>query len=347
MGGAALAAAAILAATLSVRGDAAPAAGAPDEAVKRLAEEVRDKGWLVFSAESGQGDYDLFVMRPDGSGRGKLTDTRAYSEAGARFSPDGKRLLYYRMPKTEAVDNNTYGTCDLVVAAADGSGAAVLGKDFPWASWGADSAHLACLGKGGIQIIDLAGRAVGRPVPRKGIVQQLVWSPDGRWFAGTANGLGPYWNIARLSPAAEINAVSETDRYNCTPDWMPDSQRILYSRGIIPEAGGWAQLWAASGDGREKRLVCAEEGRHLYGGCASPDGRYVLFTRSEADLGKVDNSRTRMAVIRWADTPMVVGPGAAARKDHPEARSGPLLDLSWGWEPHWTYSDIKLSGAAP
>jgi Tol biopolymer transport system component len=325
-------------------------AAAPDKAdgSAALARELHGKGWLVFSAESGQGDYDLVMMRPDGSGRAKLTDTRAWNEAGARFSPDGKRLLYYRMPKGEAVDNNTYGTYDLVVARADGSGATVLGKDFPWASWGADSMHLAYLGKSGIQVIDLTGRAVGQPVARKGIVQQLVWSPDGRWFVGTANGLGPYWNIGRLgAETGQMNAVSETERYNCTPDWMPDSQRVLYSRGIIPEKGGWAQLWVASGDGREKRPVCAEEGRHLYGGCASPDGKYVVFTRSEADLGKVDNSKTRMAVIRWADTPILIGESAPLRATYPQARSGPVLDLAWGWEPHWTYSDINLPGATP
>jgi hypothetical protein len=103
----------------------------------------------------------------------------------------------------------------------------------------------------------------------------------------------------------------------------------------------------ASGDGREKRPVCAEEGRHLYGGCASPDGKYVVFTRSEADLGKVDNSKTRMAIIRWADTPVLIGENASLRKTYPQARSGPLLDLSWGWEPHWTYADIKRPGATP
>ena len=54
-------------------------------------------------------------------------------------------------------------------------------------------------------------------------------------------------------------------------------------------------------------MLCAEEGRHLYGACSSPDGNYLLFTRSEADLGKVDNSRTRLAIIRLADAPIVGG----------------------------------------
>jgi len=54
------------------------------------------------------------------------------------------------------------------------------------------------------------------------------------------------------------------------------------------------------------------------------------------DLGQVDNSRTRMAIIRRKDTPMVAGTDESLRKEFPKARSGPVLDLSWGWEPTWT-----------
>src|SRR5216117_2730496 len=39
----------------------------------RLAAEVRGKGWIVFPARSEQGDWDLFLMRPDGSHRRALT----------------------------------------------------------------------------------------------------------------------------------------------------------------------------------------------------------------------------------------------------------------------------------
>ncbi len=317
-----------------------------ESATERLAKELRGRGWIVFSAATDQGDLDLFLTRPDGSDRRKITDTRGFHEAGARFSPDGKRLLYYRMPTTVAVGNNNYGTHELVVANSDGSSPVVLGGNFWWASWGPDGTKLACLAKSGIQIVDLESRKVVRQIPRQGIVQQLVWSPNGRWFAGTANGLGVYWNIGRLdTESGKINCVSETERYNCTPDWMPDSRRIIYSRGIVPEAGGYAELWVASGDGKNKRVLCAEGSRHLYGGCASPDGKYVLFTRSEVDLGKVKNSRTRMAIIRWTDTPIVLGPDESLGKRYPNAGHGPVLDLSWGWEPHWTFADIEVARA--
>ena len=87
-------------------------------------------------------------------------------------------------------------------------------------------------------------------------------------------------------------------------------------------------------------MLYAEEGRHIYGGCVSPDGAYVLFTRSKEDLGKVDNSQTTMAIIRWKDAPVIGLGSRTLHAEYPDARNGPLLDLSWGWEPHWTYNQI-------
>ena len=325
----------------SVEIKADPGTAQQNPQVITLAEELHDKGWIVFSAATGKGDWDLFLVHPDGSDRRRITDTRSYNEAGARFSPDGTRLLYYRLPAAEQIDNNTYGTYELVIAESNGDNPVAYGNRFKWASWGPDGSQIACLDAGGIQIIDLATRQVIKELPRKGVVQQLTWSPNGKWFAGTANGLGVAWTIGRLDAGTgQINAVSETDRYNCTPDWLGDSEHIIYSRGIVPNSAGWAQLWVAAGGGGQRRTLYAEDGRHIYGGCVSPDGAYVLFTRSKEDLGRVDNSQTTMAIIRWKDTPMIGGGSESLHTDYPDARRGPLLDLSAGWEPHWTYNQM-------
>ncbi|MEW6237561.1 MAG: hypothetical protein AB1656_19435 [Candidatus Omnitrophota bacterium] len=310
--------------------------------VSTLADELHNKGWLAFSGETNQGDWDLFLMRPDGSDKRNIANTPEFNEAGVRFSPDGKRMFYYRMPKSVPLDNNTYGNFSLVLAHADGSDATVVSDSYHWAAWGPDSAQIACLDAKGIHIVDLSDKQVIRSLPRKGFVQQLSWSPDRKWFCATANGLGPFWSIGRIdAQTGALNAASETDRYNCTPDWFADSKHIVYSRGIVPEKGGWAELWMADGDGKEKRLLYAEEQRHTYGGALSPDDRYVLFTLSEADLGKVNNSRTRLAILRFSDAPMIGGQSESHRKQYPQAANGPLLDLGWGWEPAWTFADVE------
>lgn len=196
-------------------------------AVAGLAQEVHDQGWVAFSARTEAGDWDLFVVRPDGTDCRNVTHTAAFNEAGVRFSPDGRRMLSYRMPASTPIDNNQYGLHELVVADANGANPVSWGDGFPWASWGPHGRTFACLSIKGIQIVDLSTRQILRNMSRMGIVQQLTWLPDGRWFAGTANGLGVAWTVGRLdAESGRINAVSETDRYNCTPDWLGDSRRV-------------------------------------------------------------------------------------------------------------------------
>ncbi len=313
-----------------------------------LAAELHGLGWLVFSAKTGRGDWDLCRMRPDGTERGLFAGTPEFNEGGARFSPDGKRVLFYRLPKDDPVQNNEYGAGELVIANADGSGPIVFGNAFPWATWGPDGRQLACLATKGILIVDLETRQVVRQLPRRGIVSQLVWSPDGQRFIGTANGLGPFWTIGCMAAdSGEFKAISETERYNCTPDWVADSRRVVYARGIIPEQAGRAELWVATLDGQPPQLLYAEEGRHLYGACASPDLKYLLFTRSTADLTKVEHEDTQMAIIRWADTPMRGDESESLRQRLPHAQTGPRLDLGPGWEPCWTLLDLTAIHGTP
>jgi hypothetical protein len=313
-----------------------------DPTVANLAAEVHDKGWVAYTAQTQQGDWDLFVMRPDGTARRNITRTQEFSEVGARFSPDGTRLLYYRMPKGEVLDNNKYGTYDLVVTKADGTEPILFGGEFSWASWSPDGTEMACLSKAGIRFIDLGTRTVVRKLDRRGIVEQLIWSPDGKSLVGTANGLGEHWAIGRMDAVTgELNRVSDSDCFNCTPDWFPDAGRIIYSKGH-PRTEGWAQLWMAEANGKGKRMLCGEIGRHMYGGSISPDGNYVLFTKSREDLGKVDNSYTTMALMRLEDAPIVCGKSEVLHEQNPRAKSGPVLDLSWGWEPHWTAARLNI-----
>ena len=106
-----------------------------------------------------------------------------------RFSPDGTKILYYRMPNTAAVDNNAYGTYELVCADTDGGHAVSYGKRFSWASWGPGGKQLACLASDGVHIVDIATGKVVRQLPNvagRGRVGASFSSSFGR---PTGNGL--------------------------------------------------------------------------------------------------------------------------------------------------------------
>jgi Tol biopolymer transport system component len=305
-----------------------------------LAREVHDKGWIIYGARTASGDWDLFKMRPDGSDARNLTNTPELNEGLPRFSADGTKILYRRIPVSERFDNNRHGLQgQLVFMNNDGTGVTVFGKDgeFPWASWSPDGTRLACLSARGIDLYDIANKSVTAHLDRKGIFQQVTWSPDGASLTGVANNLGTGWSVVRLDLAnGAVNAVSRVDC--CTPDWFPDSRTIIYSS----RPHDWTQLWRADYSGEKRQLVYAEDGRHVYGGCVSPDGNYVIFTGNKEEDGDPKNAGAPMGLLRLRDAPVITGVSLSVRKEHPGATDGRVLTLPAGWEPHWTSAKPEI-----
>ena len=334
------------------------AATVDDPRLAQLAKEVHNKGWILYSGRTATGDWDVFVMRPDGSSRRNITNTPDSNEMLAGISQDGKRILYRRTAKISKMSSVLWGTLgELVIANSDGSNPIVFGKDgeFPWPTWSPDGKQIACVTKGGIEIWDVATRSLVRKLDRKGIYQQLVWSPDGKWFTGPANHQGERWTVIRLNAVTgEVNRVSKFT--SCTADWFPDSDHLVFSsrpsdqeemdggrlsQAVGQKSGyGWTQLWMADAEGKANKLVYGEDGRHVYGGAISPDGKYVLFTRSPIDEMGMNRLGAPMSLMRLRDAPVIAGESRALRKLHPNARTSLLLPLPDGWEPCWTFAQI-------
>ncbi len=313
--------------------------------VEALRDEVRGKGWIAYAARTEKGDMDLFVCRPDGSGARNLTNTPDAKEGLPRFSPDGAWLLYRRIPLSEKYDNNRHGEQGVpVLCRSDGSRVKVLGDEgaLPWANWSPDGKRLLCLAPKGFSIVEVESLKAVRAFPRKGFFQQVSWSPDGEWLLGVANSFGESWSVARMNVASGEALLVHT--FNCcTPDWFPDSRSVIFSwrpPGQGTNNGqGWTQLWRAGADGSAPQLVYGEEGRHVYGGYVSPDGRYALFTGNLQEDGDPGSGGAPMALMRLADAPLIGGASPGLRTKHPAAKSGPVLSLPTGWEPCWTFSE--------
>jgi Tol biopolymer transport system component len=329
-----------------------PAAiGAETPEIVALRSEVRALGWLIFSARSDAGDWDLFAMRPDGSDRRNLTQTPQKSEFLPRLTRDGTRLLFRRVPLGEVIDGNRHGEQgEPVMSLPDGREAKSLGPAgaLPWASWSPDGLRLLCLAAKGFSIVEVASGAVVRAVRRQGFFQQPTWSPDGESVLGVSNGFGTGWSVAKLDLATEqVVALNREDC--CTPDWSADGRSVIFSWRVPGQKAnggqGWTQLWTGDARGAKRALLVAEDGRHLYGGCFSPDGRYALFTGNAAEDGDPKHAGAPMQILRLADAPIVRGACPETRALHATANAGPVLDLPSGWEPCWTSKD--LSAATP
>jgi Tol biopolymer transport system component len=321
-------------------------AAEPSSDVSSLSEEVRTKGWIVVPARSDRGDWDLFVMRPNGTERRRFTSTPQWNEAAPQFSRDSRRLLYRRLKREEKIEGNRYGEQgSVVVANTDGTGERVLAGEgeLPWASWSPDGREFATLSVKGISFVDANTGQALRMLPRKGFFQQVTWSPDGKYLIGVANSFGTGWSVARMnSITGVVSPVKTVDC--CTPDWSPDSRTVVFSWRPPDQkenrGQGWTQLWRADPEGTNRQLVYGEDGRHIYGGHISPDGRYALFTGNPEEDGDPQHAGAPMGLVRLSDTPIIGGVSKELRALHPAARSGPCLALPPGWEPCWTFSEI-------
>lgn len=319
-----------------------------EKEITKLREEIRDKGWITYSSRTDNGTWDIILARPDGSNRTNLTNTPDFEEAAPRFSPDGGRMLYRRLEKGTTINHDQWGfQGELVISNSNGSNAEIFGveADYPWATWSPDGKQIACLTKKGIQVIDLKSKEILRQIPRKGIYQQLAWSPDGNWFCGTANHGGEYWTVVRMDvKTGQVNALRSFQ--TCTPDWFPDSSHVILSTRPDGQPGaagyGYTQLWEVNSDGTNQKLVYGEDGLHMYGGALSPDGQYALFSKCPEDGGGAEKSGGVISLMRMADAPSIGGPSPDLRKLHPEVNNGPILEIDKGWEPHWTTAEIKV-----
>jgi Tol biopolymer transport system component len=352
--------------------EVAPVTVVADSGVETLGKELSARGWLLFAGHPAEidkgelindrnvrGPTDLYLCRPDGSDLRAVTRTADYSEYGGKFSRDGKKMLYRRQAVGREISHDQWGESgELVLADADGSNPVVQGKEgeYPWATWSPDGKEIACLYKqdGKIRIYDLAMKKVIKEMPAQGIYQQFFWSPDGKRLVGTANLVGGPWNIVSMDIASE--KVTQLSRAagsggNCTPDWFQkDARQVIYSSRfpeLVADVGGtygFTWLMRATADGRNRKMVFARMGKHIYFGCTSPDDKYLVCADDPGD-GFVAGE---MRIARFSDTPIVIGL-KELEELYPGSKHGPVFDLRLpngvplrGFEPDWTYAEVAV-----
>ena len=196
-------------------------------------------GSILFHRSDGTSSH-VYAMRQDGSGVVELTRGRT-SDYCARWSPDGRRVLFLREADTVVAGRGLVQTRRLFLMNADGSGATAI-TDFRvlsgCGSWAPDGRRIA------FDRLDPAGAGGYRP------------------FTMNADGTG----AAPLLPAG---GPAESAR----PQWLPDGRTLAVSAGF----GTWG-LFLVDADGSNVRPVggrlCA---LNAPGFAVSPDGRRVAF----------------------------------------------------------------------
>ncbi len=296
-----------------------------------LAAAQGDEGRIAFVSER-DGNEEIYVMNPDGSGMTRLTNDPANDMTPA-WSPDGTRIAF-SSDRNSKTDDPQKGF-DLYVMNADGSGVTRLtaldGAFEP--AWSPDGTRIAFTlsganGSSSIFMMNADGSnarawnvetvkpddpaAPMRWADGDGTMSP-VWSPDGTRivFVGSACVLCYDVYVANVDGSHTIRVSPEEGGFS--PTWSPDGTRIAFFSGR--GRNGYSVISIVHADGSNLTTVI----KNLSGAQLtwSPDGTRMAFCSNDPN----NITRSNIYVMR-AD-------GSGVIK---------LTDGSYNCDPNWSRS---------
>jgi TolB protein len=222
----------------------------------------------------GKGHADVYLIRPDGSHRIRLT--RAKEDiyyTWPAWSRNGRQVLFSGPVSADARDG-------LFVVPSDGGRVTRLrlgklpGYHPTWDPTGRRIAFVG--GAGSLDILDLKTNKVSRVTHGRIARDQPAWSPDGRRIAYTLQQQNGRWDIWTMDPAGRHSRrLTHTAMTEAQPAWAPDGRSIAFTRQV---EGRWS-LWTMHADGSHQRRITTG----VYSDETptwSPDGRRIAFARA-------------------------------------------------------------------
>ncbi|MCI0718181.1 MAG: family 78 glycoside hydrolase catalytic domain [Acidobacteria bacterium] len=296
---------------------------------------------VAYGARDADGRQQIFVVRPDGSGKKRLTQdgNRNYFPA---WSSDGKRVAF---------TSNRSGAPQIWVIDADGRNATQLTtqgeNEFP--TWSPDGKRLAFgsnrTGNFEIWVMESDGSNQKRLTTTAAATTNNAanWSPDGRRiaFCSTRSGHYAIWVMESDGSHPTQLTFPHGDRYpdGNVPVWSPDGSKIAFWSGIEPKYGN---VWVMDADGRNrKQLTDQPPGINCDEPVWSADGRQILFASNRPGsqgigiwIMEADGSKQRILITdthaqsrpSWQPSPQA--PAEAPKKTGPHN-----LRAEWIWEP--------------
>lgn len=279
----------------------------PERGQPAAAAEPRLKGRIVYASKV-DGDYELFLMRADGSRRRRLTNNDV-DDLNPAWAPGGRRIVFEREGK------GGFGFANLFILSLNTdrvrTWVVTPNGDEGEPAWSPNGKWIAFRGHGGDDGSSLVAQRVDRSETRviashsyNDVYGDPAWSPDGRELAFVESSDSTaqiYTAEFCCSRGNQRNAVTrggpEWD-WKQNLDWAPVGNCLLYS------VKGKSSLYTVSASGGEPGAIYKRHGAQA--GSYSPDGRHIVLTsdaKGSYDIYIIrnDGSETRRITSSRAD----------------------------------------------
>jgi TolB protein len=257
-------------------------------------------GDIVYDGGVGKDHFEIFRMKPDGSGIVQLTDDAAYNSWWPRPSPDRTKILFYRTP--DGYIPPTYDNAALWVMNANGGDAHVIvpARANGWTfqahgEWSPDGTRIVFTG-GSVQALIMTVAPDGSDLQvlggGPGANVDPTYSADGQWivYVGcpSVNCNFQTTEVFKMPAAGGTRVRLTSDTYrDQDPVLSPDGRTVAFlTQTVAPGPslpfGSW-QLRTVDADGTNARQIT--------GGSAlcsaprwSPDGTRIWTHRNANDI---------------------------------------------------------------